>query len=108
LIGLAKLSLQTFKIKKQIQELAMSSGRESARVRERLQLATPICDDASLLKLEEEVAEYLREATRRDAFRPEELVSTVVDAVARNYFRQILRKQARVTPLRSRAWTKVA
>ena len=80
----------------------MPSEREFARARKRLQLATPICDDASLLKLEEEVAEYLREAARRDALSPEELVSTVVDAVGRNYFRHVLRKQARVTPLRRR------
>ena len=77
----------------------MSLGK--VRARERLQLETPICDDASLLKLEEEVAEYLREAMRREALRPEEPVSTVIDAVARSYFRHILRKQARVTPLRS-------
>jgi hypothetical protein len=79
-------------------------------MRERLQSATPICDGASLQKLDEEVAEYLREAKRRDALGPDELVSTVVDAVARNYFRHILRKQARVTPLRrrTRASTKVA
>jgi hypothetical protein len=55
-----------------------------------------------LLKLDQEVAEYVREAKRRDALGPDELVSTVVDAVARGYFRHILRKQARVTPLRSR------
>jgi hypothetical protein len=77
----------------------MPSGRESALALERLRLATPICDDASL-KLEEEVAEYLRKAKRRDALGPDEQISTVVDAVARNYFRHILRKQARVTPLR--------
>jgi hypothetical protein len=65
-------------------------------------LATPICDDASLLKLEEEVAEYLREAKRRDALRPDELVSPVVDAVARGYFLHVLRKQARVMTLRRR------
>jgi hypothetical protein len=47
------------------------------------------------LKLEEEVAEYLRKAKRRDALGPDEQVSTVVDAVARNYFRHIIRKQAR-------------
>jgi hypothetical protein len=80
----------------------MPSNRESTRARERLQLAAPICDDASLLKLDEEIAEYVREAKRRDAVGPDELVSTVVDAVARNYFRHILRKRARVTPLRSR------
>ena len=81
----------------------MPSEREFARARKRLQLATPICDDASLLKLEEEVAEYLREAKRREASGPDELVSTIVHAVARNYFRHILKKNARVTPLRRRA-----
>ena len=80
----------------------MPSGRESARARERLQLATPICDDASLSKLEETVAEYIREAMRRDPLQPDELISTVVDAVARNYFRHNLRKQAYVTPVRRR------
>jgi hypothetical protein len=84
-------------------ELAMPSNRESTRARERLQSATPICDDVSLLKLEEKVAEYVREAKRHDALEPDELVSTVVDAVARNYFRHVLRKQARVTPMRRRA-----
>jgi hypothetical protein len=74
----------------------MPSRNESMRARERLQSATPICDDASLLKLNEEVAEYVREAKRREA---DELVSTLVDVVARNYFQHVLRKQARVTPL---------
>jgi hypothetical protein len=80
----------------------MPSRSESKRARERLQSATPSCDDASLLKLDEEVAEYVREAKRRDGLGPDELVSTVVDAVARNYFLHILRKQARVTPVRRR------
>ena len=73
---------------------------------ERLRLATPICDDASLVKLEEEVAEYLREAKRRDASGPDELISTVLDSLARKYFRHILLKQAHVTPLRRRRATK--
>ena len=77
----------------------MPSRNESMRARERLQSATPICDDASLLKLDEEVAEYVREAKRREA---DELISTVVDTVARNYFRHVLRKQARVTPVQRR------
>ena len=72
------------------------------RARDRLQSATPICDDPSLLKLDEEVAEYVREAKRRDTLEPDELVSTVVDAVARSYFQHMLRKQARVTPVRRR------
>ena len=80
----------------------MPSRRESTRARERLQSATPICDDASLLKLDEEVAEYVREAKRGDHLRPDELVSTMVDGVARSYFSYILRKQARVTPVRRR------
>ena len=80
----------------------MPSRNETMRARERLQSATPICDDASLVKLEEDVAEYLREAKRRDASGPDELISTVVEKVARKYFRHILRKQARATPLRRR------
>jgi hypothetical protein len=86
-----------------IQELAMPTRRESTRARDRLQLATPISDDASLSKLEKEVAETLREAKRRDLSGPDEPVSPLIDAVARNYFRHILRKQARLTPLRNRA-----
>jgi hypothetical protein len=80
----------------------MPTGRGSARARERLQLATPIFDDASLSKLEEEVAEYIGEAKCRDPSQPNELISTVVDAVARNYFRHELQKQAHVTPVRRR------
>jgi hypothetical protein len=80
----------------------MPSRSEIMRARDRLQSATPICDDASLLKLDEEVAECLREAKRDDHSRPDELVSTVVDGVARSYFTYILRKQARVTPVRRR------
>jgi hypothetical protein len=78
----------------------MPSRNETMRALERLRLATPICDDASLVKLDEDVAEYLRGAKRRDASGPDELISTVVERVARNYFRHILLKQARVTHLR--------
>ena len=80
----------------------MSSRNESMRARERLESATPISNDANLPKLDEEVAEYVREAKRRDALGSDELVSTVMDEVARNYFRHILRKQARVTPVQRR------
>jgi hypothetical protein len=48
----------------------MPSRSEIIRARDRLQSATPICDDESLLKLE---------AKRSDHLRPRELVSTVVD-----------------------------
>jgi len=80
----------------------MPSRNETKRARDRLQSATPICDDPSLQKLDEEVAEYVRDAKRRDTLAPDEVVSTVVDAVARNYFQHMLRKQARVTPVRRR------
>ena len=72
------------------------------RARERLESATPISDDANLLKFDEEAAEYVREVRRRNALGTDELVSTVVDEVARNYFQYILRKQARVTPVQRR------
>jgi hypothetical protein len=81
----------------------MTSRNETIRARKRLQLAVPICDDASLVKLTEEVAEFLQEAKRQDALKPDELASTVLDEVARKYFRHILRKKARVMPLRRRA-----
>jgi hypothetical protein len=77
----------------------MPSRRESTRARERLRLATPICDDASLVKVQEDIAEYLREANRRNAPYPDELLAEVIDAVARSHFRHILRKQERMTPV---------
>jgi hypothetical protein len=80
----------------------MPSRNESMRARERLESATPISDDANLLKLDEEAAEYLRKVRRRNALGTDELISTVVDEVARNYFQYILRKQARVTPVQRR------
>jgi hypothetical protein len=73
----------------------MPSRKESMRAREQLQSATPISDDASLLKLEAEAAQYVCEAKRRDATEGHEMVSSVVEAVARNYFRHALRKQRR-------------
>jgi hypothetical protein len=80
----------------------MPLRNESTRARARLDSETPISEDANLLKLDEEVAEYVCEAKRRDALGPDELVSTVMDGVARNYFRYILQKQARLTPVQRR------
>jgi hypothetical protein len=80
----------------------MPSRNETMRAFERLRSTTPICDDASLVKLEQDVAEYLREAKRRDASGPDEMISSVIDKVAREYFRHTLLKQARVTPVRRR------
>jgi hypothetical protein len=99
LTGLGKLVAYDLQDQK-TRSLPMRSSRESTRARERLRLATPICDDASLVKVEEEFAEYLLEANRRDAVQTDELLMEALDAVARSYFRHTLRKQERVTPVR--------
>ena len=95
LIGLGKTGrpAATFKIKTQnILEVVMSSRNEHARAQAqvRLQQETPITDDASLLPLQEEAAAIVREAKRRDPSGTDELVSTVLDEVARSYFRHAL------------------
>jgi hypothetical protein len=99
LIGLGKLVARRtaiFKIKKLKNNLGgfvMPLRNESARAQVRLQLETPISDDASLHKLQEQVADYVREAKRRAPSEPNELISTVLDEVARDYFRHAIRKQ---------------
>jgi hypothetical protein len=75
----------------------MPSRNESTRAIARLQPETPISDDASLLKLQEQAAEYVREAKRRALSEPHELVSSVMDAVARDYFRHAIEKQRKRT-----------
>jgi hypothetical protein len=59
----------------------------------KLQLEAPIPDDANLLELEDQAANYIREAKRREPAENKELVSIVVDAVPRNYFEHAIRKQ---------------
>jgi hypothetical protein len=71
----------------------MPSRNESTRAIARLHLETPVSDDASLLKLQEQATEYVREAKRRAPSEPDELVSAVMDAVARDYFRHAIEKQ---------------
>ena len=71
-------------------------SRESTRARARLQLETPISDDSNLLNLQEEVEDLIREAKRRDPSEPNELLSTVLDTVARDYFRRAILKQRRL------------
>ncbi len=73
----------------------MPPRNESERARARLQLETPISDE-SLRKLQEQVADYVREAKRRYPSEPNELVSRGIRAVARDYFRiQKQRRRAR-------------
>ena len=73
----------------------MPSRNESTRARTQLQSETPISDDANLLKLQEQAADYVYEAKRRNPSEPDELISTVVDAVARDYFRYAIKKLQR-------------
>jgi hypothetical protein len=76
----------------------MPSRNEFTRAGERLQSAAPVSDDATLLKLEQDAAQFVREARRRSTTEPDELISTVVDAIARDYFRHAVRKQRRRAP----------
>jgi hypothetical protein len=73
------------------------NGSTRAHALVRLQLDAPIPDDESLLKLQEQAADYVREAKLRDPSENNELISTVVDAVARDYFQHANRKQRRRT-----------
>jgi hypothetical protein len=82
---------------KQLGRFLMPLRNESAQATARLQRETPISDDASLLELQEQAAEYVREARRRAPSEPDELVSSVLDAVARDYFRHAVRKQRKRT-----------
>ena len=73
----------------------MPSRNESTRAIAWLQPETPSSNDASLLELQEQAAAYVREARRRAPSEPDELVSSVLDAVARDYFRHAIEKQRR-------------
>jgi hypothetical protein len=81
--------------KKSSGRFVMPSRNDSEHARARLQLETPISDDANLLNLQKQVEDFVREAKRRDTSEPNELVSTVVDTVARDYFRHAILKQRR-------------
>ena len=74
----------------------MPSRIEFLRAQARLQLEAPLPDNADLqLDLQERAADYVRKAKQRDPSEPNELVMTVVDAVARFYFGHIIRQQQR-------------
>jgi hypothetical protein len=74
----------------------MSSRNEGARAPPAsVRLKTPVSDDAALLRLQDQAADYVREAKRLNPSEPDELLSTVIDAVARDYFRHLLRKHRR-------------
>jgi hypothetical protein len=73
----------------------MPSGSKMARARARLEAQAPVSNDVDLIKLQEQAEEYVREAMRRDPSGPNELISSVVDAVAQNYAAHIIQKQQR-------------
>jgi hypothetical protein len=71
-----------------------TAGHARARIRARHELETmPISDDADLLKLQDQAEDFLREAKRRNPSEPDELISTIIDAVSRNYFHYAVRKK---------------
>ena len=57
--------------------------------------AAQVSGDEDLLKLQDQAVEYISEAKRRDPSGPNELVSSVIDAVARDYVGHVIRKQRR-------------
>jgi hypothetical protein len=73
----------------------MPAPNAKTRALARLQLETPVSDDASLQHLQQQVADTIREAERLHPSEPEALVCSVLDAVARDYFRHAVRKRAR-------------
>jgi hemerythrin-like domain-containing protein len=91
--------LQDQRIENESWSFAMRSQHQAARrarerARQELQ-AMPISDDENLLKLQEQAEEYFNEAKRRVPSEPGGLVTTLVDAVARDYFQYTIRKQQR-------------
>jgi hypothetical protein len=69
------------------------SERGRARARARLMHETPIADDASLLKWQDEAAAIVREAKQNRGSGTDELPSIVIDEVARSYFRHVRRQR---------------
>jgi hypothetical protein len=69
----------------------MPSRNEKMLALARLVREAPISENSGLLHLQDQAAEYLREAKRR--YPSNESVSSAVDLVERDYRRHVLRKQ---------------
>jgi hypothetical protein len=83
-----------FKIKtQQVWEVVMPSPKGSERAR--LQFETPVSEDANFHLLQEQATTIIREAKNRNPSDPDELLSTVIDRVARMYFRHLLKQRVR-------------
>jgi hypothetical protein len=80
-----------------ILEVVMPSRNECERSRARLQREAPTSEDASLLQLQQQAADYVEESKRRHATEPNELIALMFDAIARNYFRHVVRKKLAAT-----------
>ena len=73
----------------------MPSPKQRERSRASLQREAPVSDEATLLVLQEQAADYLRESKRRDPSEPDELASQMLHVLARDYFRHVQRKRLR-------------
>jgi hypothetical protein len=73
--------------------MSSRSERGRAGARARLQQETPIADDASLLAWQDESAAIIRDAKQKRGSGTDELPSTVIDEVARSYFRHVRRQR---------------
>ena len=80
----------------------MRSDRARARARDLLATAYPAPDDAEFHRLRELAVDYIQEAERLEAetrgrvLESDEMISTALDAVARDYFaRALLRAVSR-------------
>jgi hypothetical protein len=69
--------------------------KERERSRARLQREAPVLDEATLLVLQEQAADYIRESKRRAPSEPDELASKMLHVLARDYFRHVQRKRLR-------------
>lgn len=82
--------------------VGMRSDRARARARDLLATVYPLPNDAELHRLRELAVDYIREAERLEAGQggrateSDELISTALDAVARDYFaRAVVRAKSR-------------
>jgi hypothetical protein len=73
----------------------MPSPKERERSRASLQREAPVSDEATLLVLQEQAADYIRESKRRDASEPDELASKMLHVLARDHFRHVQKKRLR-------------
>jgi hypothetical protein len=73
----------------------MSSRSEQVRAQARaiLEQRTPIANDTTLRSLQEQVASIVSEAKRQDPSGTDEVMSTVINEIARAYFRHARRRR---------------